>query len=92
MTPTPNLTYDLLVKPTVSPQGASATDLATYQTTKAVWNKKNGQALGLMQSTADVIWQDYNHIGVAKDLFNALETTFGKVGGEHRLTSNWSTW
>ena len=82
MTPTPNLMYDLLVKPMVPPQGASAADLAAYQTVKVVWNKKNGQALGLMQSTvSSVIWQDYNHIGVAKDLFDALEATFGKAGG-----------
>ena len=82
LTPAPNPMYDLLVKPMVPPQGASATDLTAYQTAKAVWNKKNGQALGLMQSTvSDIIWQDYNHIGVAKDLFDALETTFGKAGG-----------
>ena len=82
MTPTPNPTYDLLVKPTVPPQGASAANLAAYQTVKVVWNKKNSQALSLMQSTlSDVIWQDYSHIGVAKDLFDALETTFRKVGG-----------
>ena len=74
--------YDLLVKPMVPPTQASATNLAAYQTVKVVWNKKNGQALGLMQSTVlSVIWQDYNHISVAKDLFDALETTFGKVGG-----------
>ena len=71
-----------MVKPTVPPQGAYAADLTTYQTAKAVWNKKNGQALGLMQSTvSDIIWQDYNHIGVAKDLFDALEAAFGKAGG-----------
>ena len=82
LTPAPNPTYDLLVKPTIPLQGASAANLATYQTAKAVWNKKNGQALGLMQSTvSDVIWQDYNHISVAKDLFDALEAAFGKVGG-----------
>ena len=82
MTPTPNPTYDLLVKPTVPLQGASAVNLAAYQTAKAVWNQKNGQALGLMQSTvSDVIWQDYSHISIAKDLFNVLETTFRKAGG-----------
>ena len=82
LTPTPNLTYDLLVKPAVPPAQASATDLATYTTAKAVWNKKNGQALGLMQATVSpVVWQDYNHYSVAKDLFNALEAAFGKVGG-----------
>ena len=82
LTPAPNPTYDLLVKPSVPPQSASAADLATYQTAKAVWNKKNGQAIGLMQSTvSDVIWKDYNHIGAAKDLFDALEAAFRKVGG-----------
>ena len=82
LTPASNPTYDLLVKPIVPLQGASAVNLAAYQTAKAVWNQKNGQALGLMQSTvSDVIWQDYSHISVAKDLFNVLETTFGKAGG-----------
>ena len=71
-----------MVKPAVPPTQASAADLATYHATKAVWNKKNGQALGLLQSTvSSVIWQDYSHFGVAKDLFNALEAAFGKAGG-----------
>ena len=61
LTPAPNLTYDLLAKPTVPPAPASAADLATYQTAKAIWNKKNGQALGLMQMTVSaIIWQDYS--------------------------------
>ena len=82
LTPAPNLTYDLITKPMVSPEQASAADLATYHAAKAVWNKKNGQALGLLQSTvSSVIWQDYSHFGVAKDLFNALEAAFGKAGG-----------
>ena len=77
LTPAPNPTYDLLAKPSVPPA-----DHATFQATKAVWNKKNGQALGLMQTTVSaVIWQDYNQHGVAKDLYNALEATFRKAGG-----------
>ena len=60
---------------------ASATNLATYNATKTVW-KKNTQVLDLMQATVlPVIWQDYNHHSVAKDLFDALEATFGKAGG-----------
>ena len=47
LAPPPNPTYDLLAKPTASPANASAADHTTYQATKAVWNKKNGQALGL---------------------------------------------
>ena len=59
--PAPNPTYDLLAKPTVPPAPAPAADLATYQTVKAIWNKKNGQALGLMQMTVSaIIWQDYS--------------------------------
>ena len=82
MTPPPNPTYDLLAKPTTLPANASPQDHVTYQATKAIWNKKNGQALGLMQLTVSaVIWQDYNQHGVAKTLYEALETTFGKAGG-----------
>ena len=55
LTPAPNPTYDLLVKPMVPPTQASAPDLATYNATKAVWNKKNGQALGLMQATVSPV-------------------------------------
>ena len=61
LTPAHNPTYDLLVKPTAPPANTSAADLATYQTAKAMWNKKNGQALGLMQTTVSaIIWQDYS--------------------------------
>ena len=82
LTPAPNPTYNLLAKPSVLPVNASAADHAIYQTAKAVWNKKNGQALGLMQTTVSaVIWQDYSNYSVAKDVYNALETAFGKVGG-----------
>ena len=42
LTPPPNPTYDLLAKPTAPPANASATDHTTYQTAKAIWNKKNG--------------------------------------------------
>ena len=46
LTPPPNPTYDLLTKPSALPAETSAADHATYQATKAIWNKKNGQALG----------------------------------------------
>ena len=82
LTPPPNPTFDLLVKPTVLPANVSAADHATYQTAKAVWNKKNTQALGLMQTTiASIIWQKYETQGVAKDIYDALETAYGQVGG-----------
>ena len=54
LTPAPNPTYDLLVKPTVPPAQATV---------------------------SPVVWQDYDHYGVAKNLFNALEATFRKAGG-----------
>ena len=82
LAPPPNPTYDLLTKPIVPPANASAADLATYQTAKAVWTKKNTQALGLMQTTiASVIWQKYKTQGVAKDIYDVLETTYGQAGG-----------
>ena len=83
LTPPPNTTYDLLAKPTHPSAQASATDLATYNAAKAVWNKRNAQALCLIQATVSpVIWQNYVQYSVAKDLFDALEAEFGKVGGE----------
>ena len=82
LTLAPNLTYDLLIKPTAPCLQASAADLATYNAVKAVWNKKNAQALGLMQATiSPVIWQNYIQYGIAKDLRDALETEFGRAGG-----------
>ena len=82
LTTPPNPTYDLLSKPVSPGAQASTTDLEIYNAMKAVCNKKNAQALGLMQATVSpVIWQDYNQYSVAKDLFDALEVTFGKAGG-----------
>ena len=82
LTPAPNPTYNLLAKPSMPPANMSAADHTTFQAVKAVWNKKNRQALGLMQTTVSaVVWQDYNQHGVAKDLYDALETAFGKAGG-----------
>ena len=85
-------TYDLLVKPTHPCAQASATDIAAYNTAKTIQNKKNAQALGLMQATVlPVIWQDFVQYGVMKDLWDALETRFGKQG-EPQLTYDWSIW
>ena len=82
LTPPPNPTFDLLAKPTALLANASATDRATYEAAKAVWNKKNGQALGLMQTTiATVIWQQYETQGVTKNIYDALETAYGQAGG-----------
>ena len=53
-----------------------------FNTVKVIWNTKNAQALGLMQATVSpVIWQNYVQYGVAKDLWDALEAEFRKVGG-----------
>ena len=57
-------------------------DIAAYNTAKTVWNKKNAQALGFMQATVSpLIWQDFIQYGVAKDMWDALETQFRKAGG-----------
>ena len=82
LTPPPNPTYDLLAKPTAPLANASAADRTSYKAAKAVWNKKNGQALGLMQTTvASVIWQKYETQGVAKDIYDVLETAYGQARG-----------
>ena len=75
-------TYDLLAKPVHPGAQASTAYIATYTAAKTVWNKKNAQALGLMQATVSpVIWQDFIQYGVAKDLWDTLETQFRKAGG-----------
>ena len=82
LTPPPNPTYDLLPKPTTLPANASTSDRAIYEPAKAVWNKKNRQALGLMQTTiATVIWQKYETQGVTKNIYGVLEATYGQAGG-----------
>ena len=91
--PALNLTRDLLARLLQPAVNATAAELATYATTKAVWSKKNAQGLGLIQATvSNVIWQKYQSLGTAKEVLNALETKFRAVGGGHRPTSSWSIW
>ena len=60
----------------------TTTDLAIYNAAKSIWNKKNAQALGLMQTTVSpVIWQNYTQYGVASDLLDMLQAKFGKAWG-----------
>ena len=82
LTQPPNLTYNLLIKLTLGPATATAAEIAAYSTAKTIWSKKNAQGLGLIQATiSPVIWQDYQHLSTAKELLDALEATFGAVGG-----------
>ena len=86
-------TRDLLAKPTPVAANATATEVAAYNTAKAIWSKKNAQGLGLIQATVSpVIWQNYQTLGTAKEVLDTLEAEFGAVGGGHQPTSNWSTW
>ena len=90
--PTTPPTYDLLVKPTPVAANATATKIAAYTTVKAIWSKKNTQGLGLMQATvSSVIWQEYLHLGPTKSCWMPWRPPL-ELWGEHRLTSNWSTW
>ena len=92
LTPVPNLTQDLLVKPSPLTGTSTAAELAIFNTTKTLWSQKNSQGLGLIQATiSNVIWQKYESLSTAKEVLDALETEFGATGG-HRPTSNWSTW
>ena len=75
-------TYDILEKPMPPGPQASQADLTVYNTANTVWNKKNAQALGLMQATVLlVIWQDFVQYGKGKDLWDTLEAHFGKSEG-----------
>ena len=82
LTPAPNLTRDLLVKPSPLTGTPTAAKLATYNTAKSHWSQKNSQGLGLIQATiSNVIWQKYKSLSTAKEVLDALETEFGAVGG-----------
>ena len=81
LTTTP-LAWDLLVKPSPPAPNASATEVAAYTTAKAIWSKKNAQGLGLIQAMiSNVIWQKYQSLPTSKEVLDALELEFGKVGG-----------
>ena len=90
--PTTPPTWDLLQKPLLLGQQATAAEQAAYITAKAIWSKKNAQGLGLIPATvSNVIWQKYQTLGTTKEVLDALETEFGAAGG-HRPTSSWSIW
>ena len=82
LTTLPTVTRDLLVKPQPPATTASATELATYQATKILWDQKNSQGLGLIQATiTNVIWPWYETLPTAKEILDGLETEFGAAGG-----------
>ena len=61
------LVRDLLPKPSPPAPNATAAEMATYITAKAIWSKKNTQGLGLIQATvSNVIWQRYQLLPTAK--------------------------
>ena len=76
------LTRDLLSKPSPLAMTATAAKNAAYITMKATWSKKNAQGLGLIQATiSNVIWQKYQSLPTSKEVLDALETEFRRVGG-----------
>ena len=82
LTPAPNLTRDLLVKPSPLTGTPTAAELATYNTAKSHWSQKNSQSLGLIQATiSNVIWQKYESLSTAKEVLDGLETEFEAAGG-----------
>ena len=79
--PAPNLTRDLLAKPTPPTGTQTAAELATNNAAKTLWDQKNSQALGLIQATiTNVIWQRYETLPTAKHILDGLETQFGEIG------------
>ena len=82
ITTTPTTTRDLLTKPTPLTSTYTATELATYNAAKTLWDQKNSQGLGLIQATiTNVIWQWYENLPTAKEILDGLETKFGAAGG-----------
>ena len=94
LTPAPNLTRDLLVKPSLLTGMPTAAELATYNAAKSHWSQKNSQGLSLIQATiSNVIWQKYKSLSTAKDILIALEAEFRAAGGGGTdLPPNWSIW
>ena len=79
---TPTITQELLVKPTVPSATTSATEVATYNAAKTLWDQKNSQGLGLIQDTiTNVIWQRYETLPTAKQILDGLEAKFGAAVG-----------
>ena len=72
----------MLVKPILVAANATTAEITAYTAAKSVWSKENAQGLGLIQvMVSPVIWQDYNTLGTAKEVLDALETVFGAMGG-----------
>ena len=72
------ITYDRL-EYTTSTTYADAKDLAVAT---AAWDKKNAQAMGLIQTTmAPALWINYVEFGREHLLWAKLETDFGQAGG-----------
>ena len=81
LTPAPNLTRDLLAKPTPLTGTYTAAELAAYNTAKTLWDQKNLQGLGLIQATiTNIIWQQYKALPTAKEILDGLETELGAAG------------
>ena len=75
---------DLLTKPSLLPAtpAPTADQIATYTQNKATWSKKNAQGLGIIQAmVSNVIWQKHQALPTSKEVLDALETEFRKVGG-----------
>ena len=72
------ITYDRLKFPTATVY-ADPKDLAV---TKTAWNKKNAQAMGLIQTMmAPALWINYTSFSRAHLLWAKLETNFRQAGG-----------
>ena len=75
-------TRDLLTKLSPPTANTNAMDVAAYVTVKATWSKKNAQGLGLIQATvSNMIWQKHQSLPTSKEVLDAIETKFRKVGG-----------
>ena len=75
------ITYDRLEYLTTG-TGGLFPNTRDFAVAKVAWNKKNAQAMGLIQTMmAPALWQNYVTFGRAYLLWVQLETDFGRVGG-----------
>ena len=57
-------------------------DSDKHKAVTAIWSKKNLMVIGLLQGTIPpALWPDFASLNMAKEIWDALETRFGKAGG-----------
>ena len=78
------MTYNTLLKP----MATSHPNDNKHKAVTTVLSKKNSMAIGLLQGTiSPALWPDFVNLITAKEIWDALETRFRKVGGALQLVN-----